>query len=137
VYNWWYPGIAVALLLAVAVGLSPAMREKPAPAAVHRQADDKPAASSAAAAPAAGGFAQVQQVIEARCIQCHAAKPTLMPVPGKGVLLDSKEHISQHAQQIYQQAVVQKTMPLGNMTNITDDERAVIGKWFEAGAATN
>lgn len=139
VYNWWYPGIAVALLLAVAVGLSPAMREKPALAAVHRQADDKPAAPGAAAdaAPAAGGFAQVQQVIEARCIQCHAAKPTLMPVPGKGVLLDSKEHISQHAQQIYQQAVVQKTMPLGNMTNITDDERAVIGKWFEAGAATN
>ncbi|KAF1045887.1 MAG: hypothetical protein GAK35_01243 [Herbaspirillum frisingense] len=60
-----------------------------------------------------------------------------MPVPGKGVLLDSKEHIAQHAQQIYQQAVVQKTMPLGNMTNITDEERAILGKWFEAGAGVN
>jgi uncharacterized membrane protein len=57
-----------------------------------------------------------------------------MPVPGKGILLDSKENIVQHAQLIYQQAVVQKAMPLGNMTNITDDERALLGKWFEQGA---
>ncbi len=139
VYNWWYPGVAVVLLLAVAVGLSPAMRDKPVPAALH----PAPAGSDVAAAPSAavapltqGGFAQVQQVIQARCIQCHAAQPTLMPVPGKGVLLDSAEHIAQHAQQIYQQAVVQKSMPLGNMTHITDEERAIIGKWFEAGAAT-
>jgi uncharacterized membrane protein len=55
-------------------------------------------------------------------------------VPGKGILLDSKEGILQYAQLIYQQAVVQKAMPLGNMTNITDEERALLGKWFEQGA---
>jgi len=129
VYNWWYPGIAVALLLAVILWMSPAMQSKPV-AAVAPSASAAPAGEAVAA----GSFAQVQQVIQARCIQCHAAKPTLMPVPGKGVLLDSPEHISQHAQQIYQQAVVQKAMPLGNMTQITDDERAIIGKWFESGA---
>ena len=142
VNNWWYPGVAVLLLLAVAIGLSPAMRGKPMPAVLHHQEAGQPAAAAgdAKAAPeAAGGagFAQVQQVIQARCIQCHAEKPTLMPVPGKGVLLDSREHIAQHAQQIYQQAYVAKSMPLGNMTHITDEERAVIGKWFEAGAGTN
>ncbi|MBN9358730.1 MAG: urate hydroxylase PuuD [Herbaspirillum huttiense] len=130
VYNWWYPGIAVALLLAVILWMSPAMQSKPV-AAVAPSSSAAPAGEAVAA----GSFAQVQQVIQARCIQCHAAKPTLMPVPGKGVLLDSPEHISQHAQQIYQQAVVQKAMPLGNMTQITDDERAIIGKWFESGAA--
>lgn len=129
VYNWWYPGIAVALLLAVILWMSPAMQSKPV-AAVAPSSSAAPAGEAVAA----GSFAEVQQVIQARCIQCHAAKPTLMPVPGKGVLLDSPEHISQHAQQIYQQAVVQKAMPLGNMTQITDDERAIIGKWFESGA---
>ena len=131
VYNWWYPGVAVALLLAVILWMSPAMQSKPV-AAVAPSSSAAPAPAGEAVA--AGSFAQVQQVIQARCIQCHAAKPTLMPVPGKGVLLDSPEHISQHAQQIYQQAVVQKAMPLGNMTQITDDERAIIGKWFESGA---
>jgi len=82
-------------------------------------------------------FAQVQQVVQSRCIQCHAAQPTLMPVPGKGILLDSKDGIVQHAQQMYQQAVVQKSMPLGNLTNITDDERALLGKWFEQGAKSD
>ncbi|QDD66489.1 hypothetical protein EJD96_21145 [Herbaspirillum seropedicae] len=124
VYNWWYPGIAVGLLLAVIVWMSPLMQARPVVVA-----------ASSSASSEGGAFAQVQQVIQARCIQCHAAQPTLMPVPGKGVLLDSPEHISQHAQQIYQQAVVQKAMPLGNMTHITEEERAVIGKWFEAGAA--
>jgi len=127
VYNWWYPGIAVGLLLGVIVWMSPLMQARPVVAAAS--------SVSSSSSSEGGAFAQVQQVIQARCIQCHAAQPTLMPVPGKGVLLDSPEHISQHAQQIYQQAVVQKAMPLGNMTHITEEERAVIGKWFEAGAA--
>jgi len=137
VYNWWYPGAAVVLLLAVIIWMSPAMQARPAApaAAAATPAEAAGAATAPSTSPSAGGFAKVQQVIQARCIQCHAAKPTLMPVPGKGVLLDSPDNIAQHAQQIYQQAVVQKSMPLGNMTHITDDERAVIGKWFESGAS--
>jgi uncharacterized membrane protein len=30
--------------------------------------------------------------------------------------------------------VVTKQMPMNNATGITDDERAVIQRWFEAGA---
>jgi len=121
IFNWKYPVAAVVILAGVAFWIVP------------RSLLQAPAQSSAAA-PAAISFAQVQQVVESRCIQCHSAKPTLMPVPGKGILLDSKDGILQHAQLIYQQAVVQKAMPLGNLTNITDDERAVLGKWFEQGA---
>ncbi|MDB5895466.1 MAG: hypothetical protein JWQ88_2997, partial [Rhodoferax sp.] len=37
-------------------------------------------------------------------------------------------------QAVYQQAVVTKVMPMGNATNITDAERALIGQWFTSGA---
>jgi uncharacterized membrane protein len=52
----------------------------------------------------------------------------------KGVRLDSPQLLKQHAAQVYQQAVLARTMPLNNATGITDAERALIGRWFEAGA---
>jgi len=50
------------------------------------------------------------------------------------VMLHSAELITQHAPQVYQQVVVQRLMPLNNATGITDDERALIGRWFETRA---
>lgn len=126
IVNWWLPAAAVCILLAVAVWLAP----RPVPAA----AADAAAANSSAAAPA-GSFERVRQIIGARCLQCHATHPTLMPTPGKNVVLDTDQQIVDHARMIYQQAVLQKTMPLGNMTAITDEERAAIGAWFTAGAS--
>jgi uncharacterized membrane protein len=49
----------------------------------------------------------------------------------KGVRLDSEEWINRHAQAIYQQVVVTKAMPMNNATGITDEERALIARWFE------
>ena len=60
---------------------------------------------------------------------CHNAE-----LQNKGIALQTPELIRQHAQAIYQQAVVLKTMPQNNATQITDDERALIKRWFEAGA---
>ncbi len=59
-----------------------------------------------------------------------------MPSPAKGVLLDTPDQLAAHAQLVYQQAVQQKLMPLGNVTQMTDEERTVIAKWFEGGART-
>jgi uncharacterized membrane protein len=56
-------------------------------------------------------------------------------MPSKNVRLDSPEAIARHAQEVYQQAVVLKLMPMNNATGITDAERALLGRWFEAGAA--
>jgi uncharacterized membrane protein len=50
------------------------------------------------------------------------------------VFLDTPDGIALNAQRIYQQAVQLKAMPLGNITHITDDERAKLGAWFLAGA---
>lgn len=118
--EWRYPAIGVALLLAVFMALLP-----PPPAA---------GPASAGAVP----FAQVQAIIQQRCVACHAAHPTQ---PGfasapAGVLLDDPAGVKQNAARIYQQAVQLKAMPLANMTNMTDAERAQIGAWFEAGAHT-
>jgi uncharacterized membrane protein len=74
-------------------------------------------------------FAQIEAVVGERCRICHNAA-----VANKGVRLDTPEQIAAHAQQIYQQAVVLKLMPMNNATQITGAERALIGRWFEAGA---
>jgi uncharacterized membrane protein len=78
------------------------------------------------------GYVQVQQVLEQRCTMCHGAQ-----VQMKNVRLDSPESLKLHAQNVYQQAVVTKIMPMNNSTGITDAERLVIKQWFEAGAKTN
>jgi len=91
-----------------------------------------PQPSEAAKAPAAAAsYAAVQKVLEQRCYQCHGAQLQM-----KNVRLDSPEALKQHAQAVYQQAVVAKTMPLNNATQITDGERALVGQWFQEGAKT-
>jgi uncharacterized membrane protein len=77
-------------------------------------------------------FAELKAVLEQRCVLCHNAQ-----LQSKNVALHTPALIRQHASQVYQQAVLQKTMPLNNATQITDDERALIKRWFEAGAATD
>jgi uncharacterized membrane protein len=52
------------------------------------------------------------------------------------VRLDTPEAVKLHAQSVYQQAVVAKTMPMNTSTGITEAERALIGQWFTAGAVT-
>ena len=74
-------------------------------------------------------YKEVQKVLEQRCTMCHGAQ-----VQMKNVRLDSAEGLKLHAQNVYQQAVVTKVMPMNNSTGITDAERLVIKQWFEAGA---
>jgi uncharacterized membrane protein len=74
-------------------------------------------------------FAAVRQVIDQRCVTCHNAQ-----VQSKNVALHTPELIRQHALTVYQQSVVLKLMPMNNATQITDAERALIRRWYEAGA---
>ncbi|MNL80564.1 Cytochrome c [compost metagenome] len=76
-------------------------------------------------------FAKVRHVFDQRCLLCHGEQ-----VQMKNVRLDSVEQIAVHAQAVYQQVVVSKIMPMANSTGMTDDERALIGAWFQAGAKT-
>ena len=76
-------------------------------------------------------YAAVQKVFEQRCTMCHNAQ-----VQMKNVRLDSPEAVKLHAQNIYQQVVVTKQMPMNNSTGITEAERALVAQWFTAGAST-
>ena len=107
---WRYAVIGTLLVIGVAVAVAP----PPLPAMV-------------ATAPAT--FAEVQSVVAQRCVMCHNAQ-----VMNKNVRLDSADEIEKHAQAIYQQVVVLKLMPMNNATQITEAERALIGRWFTAGA---
>jgi uncharacterized membrane protein len=108
---WPFAAVGVVVILAVIVALKPAA----------------PVASAAPAAPV--GFAQVKVLVEQHCVACHGAQ-----VQMKNLRLDSPAQIQQHAQNIYQQVVVTKQMPMGNATGMSDEERAMIGRWFVAGA---
>ncbi len=90
-----------------------------------------PAPTGHVAPSAAPSLAQVQVVVGQRCVVCHNAQ-----LAQKNIRLDSAELIAQNAAALYQQAVVQKTMPLNNATQITDAERAVLARWFEARAVS-
>lgn len=110
---WMYAGVGTAVIVGLVVWLAPA-----------------PVPKAAAAAPVS--FAQVQAVVAQRCVMCHNEQ-----LINKNIQLHTPELIAKNAQALYQQAVVLKAMPMNNATQITDAERALLGRWFESGAPTN
>ena len=113
---WEHATIGTAVVVGLAVWLAP-----PPPSAAARAAASQPVS-----------FAALKSVIDQRCALCHNEQ-----VINKNVALHTPELIKQHAQAVYQQSVVLKLMPLNNATQITDEERALIKRWFDAGAPTN
>ena len=82
-------------------------------------------------------FADVEDIVAARCVVCHAKTPAwdgLATAP-KGVRLDTPDFIRAHAADIARQAVWTKAMPPpGVDVGISNDERAVLAAWLKAGA---
>ncbi|GAB3375441.1 urate hydroxylase PuuD [Azotobacter armeniacus] len=118
-FAWALPAAALGLLCLAFVS---APRQTPAPAAD--------------AAVQAGQFARIAAVIQERCTVCHSARPSsplFASAPG-GVMLDSPEQIRSLAPKIHAQTVASQLMPLGNVTGMTPEERALIGAWIAAGA---
>ncbi len=81
-------------------------------------------------------FAQVQSIVATRCVSCHAQTPTQAGFSSapKGILLETQQQITSQASLIHQQSVISKAMPIGNLTNMTDAERALLDRWFVDGA---
>ncbi len=105
--------IAVVIFLSLIVGLVPSQRNTIA---------------------TTGSPPAVLTVIQERCTTCHSESPThaaFSAAPG-GVILDTSEQINADADRIYQQTVVLKTMPIGNLTQMTDIERAQIDTWYQS-----
>ncbi|RVU07680.1 hypothetical protein EOE18_00920 [Novosphingobium umbonatum] len=79
-------------------------------------------------------YADVQPIFAKHCLSCHAEHPVAMPAPPLGVMLDSAAHAGAMAPRIQKVAVDAQVMPLGNMTNMTPQERAKLGAWIAGGA---
>jgi uncharacterized membrane protein len=79
-------------------------------------------------------FGEIKKIMDARCASCHAEKPSfpgLAEAP-KGVRLDSVERINAQAATIYQQTVLAKAMPPGNLTGLTEEERRLLERWYRS-----
>lgn len=111
---------------------------KPA-APASAEAPAAPAASPAQVSSAGPSFDKVHNVIQERCTVCHSAKPTspLFSTAPAGVMFDTPEQIRLQAARIQAQSVASQIMPLGNITQMTQQERELIGAWIAQGAQTN
>lgn len=83
---------------------------------------------------AAEGFEEAANVVLGRCSMCHAREPSWegMHWAPKSVHLETEQDIATHARQIYLQAGVSHAMPPANITEMTDEERAILRRWFRA-----
>ncbi len=121
-HPWPYALVGVAVLLAVVAWL------RPAPASGDAIKNIAIGAQSTGAV-AQFDTKELQAVLQQRCVQCHGAE-----VQMKGLRLDVPEQVASRASLIYQQVVQQKLMPLNNATQMTEAERALFARWFQAGA---
>jgi len=118
--RWIVAGGAVALLLAVTLTVHPSA----------------PGAEAALASGPRVGFDEVHAILQTRCLTCHSKHPThpAFPQPPSGIILEDPRRVHELAPRILVRVVQTKTMPLGNLTGMTDDERAKVGAWIAQGA---
>lgn len=111
----------VGALIGIVVMTAP--RAEAAPSAEHRALPDVP-------------FTRVWQIVQTRCVACHAKQPlnAAFPAPPAGVALDTPEAVGRYASRIYVRAVQTPSMPQSNMTAMTEEERQVLGAWIAQGA---
>jgi uncharacterized membrane protein len=112
---WW-------ILVTAAIGV--------AVLAVLIRPESRSSGSNAMGHGPAPSFATVQAIVRQRCVPCHATSPTLLPEPGAGILLETREQIEAQANAIKTVAVDTRTMPLGDATHMTDDERQTLADWI-------
>ena len=117
----WPFVIGALILAATAAALAP----RSAPTAAMEGAPLTPQAQ----------FTAVQFIVAERCAPCHSAAPTQagFPVAPKGIFLDTPDSILAHTALMAPQ-VESRAMPIGNLTGMTDPERAQLLDWIRHGA---
>ena len=110
---WALPAVAVALAVAVTM-TAPASRD------------------SSAARPVSD--VEVLGITDAHCVSCHANKPThpAFKIAPKNIVLETVDDLRRYADLVDLHTVRTRTMPLGNLTGMTDAERARLGAWLAA-----
>jgi len=75
---------------------------------------------------------QAFAIVERRCVTCHAEHPSnpAFPQPPSGIKLDRPDRLRALAARVRVRAIETKTMPLGNLTGMTQPERDTLGAWL-------
>ncbi|MBL7742569.1 MAG: urate hydroxylase PuuD [Chitinophagaceae bacterium] len=81
-------------------------------------------------------FAEVNGIIQQRCVHCHSSRPSdnVYTTAPNGVKYDTPQEIAAKKDLILQRVVITKTMPQNNKTNMTPEEREILRCWIEQGA---
>jgi uncharacterized membrane protein len=81
-------------------------------------------------------YATVEGIIQRRCLSCHASHPAnpAFVEPPSGIVLEDPTRVHSLAQRIRVRVVETRTMPLGNLTGMTDAERDTVATWIAQGA---
>jgi len=128
-FNLRNQGRRYALLLPGAVVILAALAFVTSPKGVNVAAAERHATERVA-------YPVIEAIVAQRCLPCHVARPTFpgYPAPPLGIVLDAPERVRDLAARIEMVAVTTRTMPLGNLTGMTDEERAVLARWIREGA---
>lgn len=136
-FAWALPAAAVGMIC-LAFVLSP--NRQPVPQNLAPTTPEQASVSEQKSGDANDGeFSKISSVIEERCTVCHSANPTspLFSAAPAGVMFDTPEQIKQLAAKIHAQTVASQIMPLGNITQMTQEERDLLASWIEQGAQIN
>jgi uncharacterized membrane protein len=93
------------------------------------------AVRGAAAVPAPTG-GEIEAIVQERCVQCHSQTPSPefgFSAPPSGVMFDTLNELRAHRANV-QVMLSSRAMPPGNVTGLTDEERAEILMWIAHGA---
>lgn len=117
---WAYPAVGVALLLTLMVVMAPNAYQSPLERNALATAEPLPPVTDA----------EALAIVQTRCAMCHATVPNYPGFyqPPKGVVLETQDHLDQHMTTVAS-TIASKYMPLGNLSKMTDEERAKIAAW--------
>ncbi|MSQ98026.1 MAG: hypothetical protein EXR85_01820 [Xanthomonadales bacterium] len=101
-------------------------------ASMPRQGTPSGVAGQAAGLTTAPTTLQIMPVITARCAGCHSGHPTVSGITTAplAIAFDTADEVEAQAERIFQAAVVNRTMPLGNLTTMSDAEREQLAQWY-------
>ena len=116
------------LVLAVAVAMTVPKLSSPEP----RPASDSGDTPRQTQAATPVSTAEALGIIEARCTGCHSDPPRQagFAAPPMGIVLETAKQLEAQGPRVFQATVVTRTMPLGNMTQMTPAERDSIARWY-------
>ena len=78
-------------------------------------------------------YSKIKPIIQSRCLRCHSTKNTdqaFREAP-KGIIFESENQLIGLKNQIRQQTINSRAMPLGNLTQMTEEERLMLKNYLD------